>query len=153
MGALFARITGRPRLQFARLKTVLRNVCEKDEAVGSILKLDKHASGDDEKDFILMQIAEQMYNFVQMIMQDEILHNISELRCACYCLGKQHAAYTVQSFKVVYWDEFTLAMIEELENTNRLSNEDLRAWQTLVHLIVENMLRGYDHAKKTQIER
>lgn len=57
------------------------------------------------------------------------------------------------NLKVVYWDEFTLAMMEELENSSRLESEDLRAWQTFLHLIVENMLNGYDHAKNTQIEK
>uniref|UniRef100_A0A0M3HUH3 GLOBIN domain-containing protein n=1 Tax=Ascaris lumbricoides TaxID=6252 RepID=A0A0M3HUH3_ASCLU len=92
-------------------------------------------------------------NFRHLALQDENLCNISEIKCTCYCLGKQHAAYTAESFKVVYWDEFTLAMMEELENSSRLESEDLRAWQTFLHLIVENMLNGYDHAKNTQIEK
>jgi hypothetical protein len=50
----------------------------------------------------------------------------------------------------MYWDQFTLAMMEELELFGCLDVQDLRSWQALVHFVVEAMLKGYDEARSAQ---
>lgn len=48
---------------------------------------------------------------------------------------------------MVYWDEFTLALMEELETSGRVERVDLRAWQTLLHVLNESLLAGYHDAR------
>ncbi|EPB72144.1 hypothetical protein ANCCEY_08784 [Ancylostoma ceylanicum] len=52
-----------------------------------------------------------------------------------------------RSFQLTYWDAFTLALLEELENRGGTPREELRAWQALLHVINENMLAGYLDAR------
>ncbi|KJH43096.1 hypothetical protein DICVIV_10898 [Dictyocaulus viviparus] len=54
--------------------------------------------------------------------------------------------------RLIYWDSFGLALLEELENYGGTPREELRAWQTLLHIINENMLAGYLDAKSDNNE-
>ncbi|EYC19457.1 hypothetical protein Y032_0024g1089 [Ancylostoma ceylanicum] len=38
-----------------------------------------------------------------------------------------------ETFKLTFWDAFTLALLEELENRGGTPREELRAWQALLH--------------------
>ncbi|VDO84563.1 unnamed protein product [Haemonchus placei] len=50
---------------------------------------------------------------------------------------------------MTYWDAFCLALLEELENRGGTPREELRAWQTLLHILNESMLAGYLDAKSS----
>ncbi|EPB66293.1 hypothetical protein ANCCEY_14616 [Ancylostoma ceylanicum] len=45
---------------------------------------------------------------------------------------------------LTYWDAFTLALLEELENRGGTPREELRAWQALLHVINENIFDDDD---------
>ncbi|GMT13461.1 hypothetical protein PFISCL1PPCAC_4758, partial [Pristionchus fissidentatus] len=163
MGAILDRLRGRPRIQPARIKNVwnacitdhaayfhkvILNVCARDEGIKDILRSrNKYTKSEAEVDFVLRLLAERIENFFNGLIADEILYNSNELKTACYQMGKQHAAYATETFKLVYWDEFTLAMIEVLEDSGSIARDDLRAWQTLLHFVNEHMQEGYFDAR------
>ncbi|WKX97057.1 hypothetical protein Q1695_013030 [Nippostrongylus brasiliensis] len=162
MGALLDRLRGRPRLQPARIRAVwncyigshqeyfykvLLNVMTRDDGMREILLPKQHAVNDDEREFVLRLLADRIAAFFHSIIMEERLTNLTELKNSCYTLGQQHSAYSKDPFKLTYWDAFCLALLEELENRGGTPREELRAWQTLLHIVNENMLAGYMDAK------
>ncbi|KAF8361675.1 glb-31 [Pristionchus pacificus] len=163
MGSFLARLRGKPRIQPTRVKAVwneciidhaeyfhkvILNVCARDEGIRDILRSrNKYTKSEDEIDFVLRLLAERIEIFFNGLITDEILGNSNELKQVCYQMGKQHASYATDTFKLVYWDEFTLAMIEVLEDSGSIGRDDLRAWQTLLHVVNENMQEGYFDAR------
>ncbi|XGW07730.1 hypothetical protein V3C99_010689 [Haemonchus contortus] len=164
MGALLDRLRGRPRLQPNLIRTVwnrrmgshqeyfykvLLNVMRRDDGMREILMPKQHTANDAECEFVLCLLAERIAAFFHFIIMEEPLANIHELKHSCYALGQQHAAYSKEPFKLTYWDAFCLALLEELENRGGTPREELRAWQTLLHILNESMLAGYLDAKSS----
>ncbi|KAK6737819.1 hypothetical protein RB195_020118 [Necator americanus] len=162
MGGLLDRLRGRPRIQPSRIRTVFNshigchqdyfykvivNVMHRDDGMGEILMPKQHAENDAEKEFVLRLLADRIGAFFHSILMEETLANPHEMKKLCYNLGQQHSAYSRETFKLTYWDSFTLALLEELENRGGIPREDLRAWQALLHIISENMLAGYLDAR------
>ncbi|KAE9417675.1 hypothetical protein Angca_000494 [Angiostrongylus cantonensis] len=163
MGALLDRLRGRPRLDPTRIRTVwnchigtheeyfyrvLLNVVRRDDGMHEILMPKQYTKNDDEREFVLRLLASRFVSFFHGIIMEEQLTNLHKLKDSCYKLGQQHTGYSKKIFKLVYWDVFCLAMLEELENRGGVPREELRAWQTLLHIINENMLAGYLDAKQ-----
>ncbi|KAL6736708.1 hypothetical protein Aduo_007028 [Ancylostoma duodenale] len=162
MGGLLDRLRGRHRLQPARIRSVwnsyigshqeyfykvLLNVMNRDDGMSEILMPKQHAANEAEHEFVVRLLADRIAGFFHSIIVDETLTNLHELKKSCYNLGQQHSAYSRETFKLTYWDAFTLALLEELENRGGTPREELRAWQTLLHIINENMLAGYLDAR------
>ncbi|KAK6737818.1 hypothetical protein RB195_020118 [Necator americanus] len=126
---------------------VIVNVMHRDDGMGEILMPKQHAENDAEKEFVLRLLADRIGAFFHSILMEETLANPHEMKKLCYNLGQQHSAYSRETFKLTYWDSFTLALLEELENRGGIPREDLRAWQALLHIISENMLAGYLDAR------
>ncbi|CAI4231751.1 unnamed protein product [Auanema sp. JU1783] len=165
MGALLDRLRGRPRIQPVRIREVwnscivsqqeyfhkvLLNVIRRNEGMRDIFMASRsHAQNDEERDFVLGQLANRITGWFGCLIMEDVISNISEFRHSCYTMGQQHAAYSKEPFKIVYWDEFMVAMIEELEEIGGVSKEDLKAWQTFLHIICEHILSGYQEARAT----
>ncbi|VDL70984.1 unnamed protein product [Nippostrongylus brasiliensis] len=137
----------RPLMSICNGITVLLNVMTRDDGMREILLPKQHAVNDDEREFVLRLLADRIAAFFHSIIMEERLTNLTELKNSCYTLGQQHSAYSKDPFKLTYWDAFCLALLEELENRGGTPREELRAWQTLLHIVNENMLAGYMDAK------
>ncbi|EYB99094.1 hypothetical protein Y032_0125g1281 [Ancylostoma ceylanicum] len=82
------------------------------------------------------------YGFFEMcspIFQDRLIPKFGT--------GAKTAFFLQIYSRLTYWDAFTLALLEELENRGGTPREELRAWQALLHVINENMLAGYLDAR------
>lgn len=119
----------------------------RDDGMNEILMPKQHAENDAEREFVLRLLANRIAAFFHSLIVEEPLTNLSEVRNSCYKLGQQHAGYSKEPFKLIYWDAFCLALLEELENRGGTPREELRAWQSLLHIINESMLAGYLDAK------
>lgn len=71
----------------------------------------------------------------------------AECSCSFVIHGVEHVFERYLHFQLIYWDAFCLALLEELENRGGTPREELRAWQSLLHIINESMLAGYLDAK------
>uniref|UniRef100_A0A1I7XDZ4 GLOBIN domain-containing protein n=1 Tax=Heterorhabditis bacteriophora TaxID=37862 RepID=A0A1I7XDZ4_HETBA len=123
---------------------VILNVMIRDGGIREILLPSRrHARNDEERDFVLKLLADRMAGFFHCLIMEDVLMNMTELKRLCYNMGQQHSAYSQETFKLVYWDKFTLAMLEELEDCEDIMRADLRAWQTLLNIVTENMVAGF----------
>uniref|UniRef100_A0A0K0DM68 Globin n=1 Tax=Angiostrongylus cantonensis TaxID=6313 RepID=A0A0K0DM68_ANGCA len=102
-----------------------------------ILMPKQYTKNDDEREFVLRLLASRFVSFFHGIIMDCLETTVFSMLC-----------FLQQCFQLVYWDVFCLAMLEELENRGGVPREELRAWQTLLHIINENMLAGYLDAKQ-----
>ncbi|VDM52660.1 unnamed protein product [Angiostrongylus costaricensis] len=108
----------RANLVYPVITKVLLNVVRRDDGMREILMPKQYTKNNDEREFVLRLLANRFVSF---------FHNIIML---------------------VYWDVFCSTMLEELENRGGTPRAELQAWQTLLHIINENMLAGYLDAKQ-----
>ncbi|ULU08825.1 hypothetical protein L3Y34_019802 [Caenorhabditis briggsae] len=125
---------------------VIRRICKRNEGIrcAMLTQNAQHAESVAEEDFVLSNIADRISQFFHQLIEDDVLMNTVELKKSCYDLGRQHAAYSKKQFKISFWEEFTLTMMDVLEqNYPQTTKEEQKAWLHFQRFINENMLDGY----------
>ncbi|UMM20721.1 hypothetical protein L5515_015893 [Caenorhabditis briggsae] len=134
------------RIVWKKFPEVIRRICKRNEGIrcAMLTQNAQHAESVAEEDFVLSNIADRISQFFHQLIEDDVLMNTVELKKSCYDLGRQHAAYSKKQFKISFWEEFTLTMMDVLEqNYPQTTKEEQKAWLHFQRFINENMLDGY----------
>ncbi|CAL2034928.1 unnamed protein product [Caenorhabditis brenneri] len=125
---------------------VIRRICKRNEGIrcAMLAQNAQHAESVAEEDFVLSSIADRISQFFHQLIEDEVIRDTVELKKSCYDLGRQHSAYSKKQFKISFWEEFTLTMMDVLEqNYPQTTKEEQKAWLHFQRFVNENMLDGY----------
>uniref|UniRef100_A0A8R1HLA1 Globin domain-containing protein n=1 Tax=Caenorhabditis japonica TaxID=281687 RepID=A0A8R1HLA1_CAEJA len=125
---------------------VIRRICKRNEGIRTAMLAQnaQHAESEAEEDFVLSNIADRVSAFFHQLVEDDVLRDTMALKRHCYDLGRQHAAYSKKQLKISYWEEFTLTMMDVLEQSYpETSKEEQKAWLHFQRFVNENMLDGY----------
>ncbi|CAI5442061.1 unnamed protein product [Caenorhabditis angaria] len=163
MGLILAYFR-KPRLDLARIRIVwcdhiceedeyfqkvIHRLCKRNEAIRAAMLSSnaQHAESEAEEDFVLSSLADRISTFFHNLIEDDIIANEEELKRCCYDIGRQHAAYGKKRFKISFWEEFTLTMMNVLEEIYpTTTKEEQKAWHVFLRYVNENMLDGYHDA-------
>ncbi|EFO99260.1 hypothetical protein GCK72_008049 [Caenorhabditis remanei] len=125
---------------------VIHRICKRNDGIrcAMLTQNAQHAESAAEEDFVLSNIADRISQFFHQLIEDDVLLNTVELKKCCYDLGRQHSAYSKKQFKISFWEEFTLTMMDVLEqNYPQTTKEEQKAWLHFQRFVNENMLDGY----------
>ncbi|KAI1716120.1 hypothetical protein Ddc_10537 [Ditylenchus destructor] len=139
---------------------VLKNVCARDVQLAALLSNEKYTHGNEnEQDYLLRQLGDRMFAYFETLVQENVLEDLSQLKQSAFQMGKQHAAYSREAFKLTYWEMFSKAMVEELGESstdNGASNyqidpDTMKSWQHFLQVIIDSMMLGYENGRESQI--
>ncbi|CAB3404946.1 unnamed protein product [Caenorhabditis bovis] len=125
---------------------VVLGVCSRNACIRSAMlaSTQQFAANEDEENFVLSNLADRITVFFEQLITDDVISNQADLQKQCYELGRQHCSYSKKMFKISYWEEFLLMMMDVLENEHpETTKDEQKAWHAFIRFINENMLDGY----------